>query len=83
MGSQTSLVPAAHSVSRRLPLLTEKTIHENVFNVRGTLVKTLVNEKISAGAHTAVWDGKDQLRHAAPSGYYIYKLNANRSVGVR
>jgi hypothetical protein len=46
----------------------------NVYDVRGRLVRTLVNGTTPAGAHLVRWDGADALGHAARSGIYFTKL---------
>lgn len=47
-----------------------------VFDVRGRLVNTLVQEEREAGAHSVVWDGKDAAGVQAASGVYLYRLVA-------
>ena len=46
----------------------------SIYNIKGQLVKTLVNEKKSAGAHTVVWKGLDEYNKQVSSGIYFYKL---------
>lgn len=46
----------------------------SVYDVRGRLVRTLVNGTTPAGAHLVRWDGADGLGHAARSGIYFAKL---------
>ncbi len=49
----------------------------SVYNVRGQLVKTLIDGPRPAGANqTVVWDGKDNLGTAASSGIYFYEARA-------
>jgi len=48
-----------------------------IFNLRGQVVRTLVSEQLSAGAHSAVWKGRDDGGNILPSGTYLYKLQAN------
>lgn len=45
-----------------------------VFNVKGQLVKTLVDEPLARGNHSTVWDGKDASGKAVSSGMYFYRL---------
>lgn len=45
-----------------------------VFNLLGQLVKTLVDEQLPTGQHSAVWDGTDKYGHRAASGIYLYRL---------
>jgi len=45
-----------------------------VYNLRGQLVKTLVNEVKETGAYTALWNGKDNSNKSVSSGVYFYKM---------
>jgi hypothetical protein len=49
-----------------------------VYNVKGQLVRTLVNEMKEAGNHTVLWNGKDNNNRAVSSGVYFYKMNAGK-----
>jgi hypothetical protein len=48
-----------------------------VYNVAGQLVRTLANEELAVGAHTKVWDGRDDAGQSVASGVYFYKIVAN------
>ena len=54
-----------------------------VYNVKGQLVKTLVNGTIAAGSNNAVWNGDDNNGNAVTSGIYFYKLTANGKTETR
>jgi hypothetical protein len=43
-----------------------------VYNLRGQLVKTLVNERTPPGFYSITWDGRDQYRESVSSGVYLY-----------
>ncbi len=58
-------------------LAEESNIELIVFNIKGQHVKTLINEKLPAGNHQVVWDGKDDNSKAVSSGIYFYKMNTN------
>ncbi len=45
-----------------------------VFDVRGRLVRTLVDGVRPAGQHTVDWDGRDDRGAGAASGVYLYQL---------
>ncbi len=45
-----------------------------VYNLKGQLVRRLVNEHIPAGKHSIVWDGKDMNNRSVASGIYLYRL---------
>lgn len=51
----------------------------NVYNVKGQLVKTLVNEQKDAGLYKLSWDGTDCYSKPAASGIYFYQLQAGNS----
>ncbi len=51
-----------------------------VYNVKGQLVKTLVNTSQSVGLNSVVWQGDDKSGNKVSSGLYFYKIeNAGRS----
>lgn len=45
-----------------------------IYNLKGQLVKTLVNDTMPQGDHTITWNGKDQRGHGVSSGVYLYKM---------
>ncbi len=47
-----------------------------IYDVRGRLVRTLVEAELPAGEHTAYWDGRDARGAAASSGVYIVRLSS-------
>jgi M6 family metalloprotease-like protein len=47
-----------------------------IYNLRGQLVKTLLDEDKPGGNYTLLWDGKDGGGKAVSSGIYFYKLTA-------
>jgi hypothetical protein len=48
-----------------------------VYNTRGQLVRTLVDEMLPAGDHNIVWNGRDDNGAALSSGLYLYRVEAN------
>lgn len=52
-----------------------------VFNTLGQEVATLVNGYIPAGDHHVRWNGENAAGRNAPSGVYVYRLNAHASNG--
>lgn len=51
-----------------------------VYDVRGSLVRTLADESFAAGVHTRVWLGKDDQGQQVSSGVYFYRLEAGGKV---
>jgi len=49
-----------------------------VYNLKGQLVKRLVNSEKAAGEHSIVWNGTDQNNRPVSSGVYFYKMNAGK-----
>jgi len=48
----------------------------SVYNVLGQTVRTLYEEKLLAGKHTVIFDGKDDNGSEIASGIYFYRLEA-------
>ncbi|MFQ5708035.1 MAG: Ig-like domain-containing protein [bacterium] len=51
-----------------------------IYNLIGQLVKTLVQETMTPGFHTTLWDGTSNDGKPVPSGVYIYALEIKREV---
>ncbi len=45
-----------------------------IFNIKGQLIKTLINHKMSSGLHSITWDGTDNNLNIVKTGTYIYKI---------
>ncbi len=50
----------------------------DIYNVKGQLVKTLVNGNMNAGKHNIVWNGRDNAGNAVSSGVYFFKMSAGK-----
>jgi len=57
-----------------------KSIELSIYNIKGQLVKTLVNENKEKGTHLITWDGNDKNNKPVESGVYLYKLDIDGSV---
>ncbi len=51
-------------------------VNLSIYNMKGQLVRTLVNGFRDAGVHEKTWDGKNNIGEIVPSGNYIYSLRA-------
>ncbi|MDZ4183175.1 MAG: carboxypeptidase regulatory-like domain-containing protein [Candidatus Cloacimonadaceae bacterium] len=49
-----------------------------IYNVKGQLVKTLINDVKDSGNHSVVWKGIDNNNRAVSSGVYYYKMSAGK-----
>jgi flagellar hook assembly protein FlgD len=47
------------------------------YNIRGQLVRTLVNDVQNAGSHSIIWNGDDQQGRSVSSGIYFYRFETN------
>ena len=47
-----------------------------VFDVKGSRVATVLDERRSAGHHTVAWNGRDDAGRQVSSGVYFYQLRA-------
>jgi hypothetical protein len=64
-------LPAAGPASLRL------------YDVRGALVRTLIEGDLSAGSHQMVWDGTDEGGRPVPAGSYFSRLTAGEGTATR
>lgn len=48
-----------------------------VYNLLGQEVRTLVDERVMAGHHAVMWDGRDDSGRSLATGVYLYRLTAN------
>ncbi len=51
-----------------------------VYNLKGQMVRTLMNREVPEGVHTSVWDGLDAGGRGVASGVYFYRLRAGGEV---
>jgi hypothetical protein len=49
----------------------------NIYDINGTLVRTLQEGNKSAGRYEAIWDGKNSSGNKVGSGVYFYRIQAN------
>ena len=61
-----------------IPFAVHSPVHTTlrIYNVRGQLVKTLVDEEMETGRHSMLWDGRDDKGKQLASGIYFFKLTA-------
>ncbi|MCI0451504.1 MAG: T9SS type A sorting domain-containing protein [Candidatus Latescibacteria bacterium] len=54
-----------------------------IFDVRGALVKTLLNERRQQGNHRVVWTGDNNQGNRVASGVYFYRFTAGQFWATR
>ncbi|HNZ45261.1 MAG TPA: FlgD immunoglobulin-like domain containing protein, partial [Candidatus Syntrophosphaera thermopropionivorans] len=48
-----------------------------IYNLKGEVVRTLVNDVREAGKYNVVWNGTDDRGRTVSSGIYLYRLENN------
>lgn len=51
-----------------------------IYNMRGQLVRDLMDRQLKAGNYSVVWDGKDNLQRNLPSGNYYLRMQSGKDV---
>jgi len=51
----------------------------SIYNARGRLIVTLIDELRSAGVHDVQWDGSDRAGSSVSSGVYFYRMKAGKT----
>ncbi|MEA2104771.1 MAG: PKD domain-containing protein [Candidatus Cloacimonadota bacterium] len=54
-----------------------------IYNIRGQLVKTLMNDEIEPGFYAIEWNGTDKYKHKVGNGVYFYKLQTTNKQFVK
>ncbi len=55
----------------------------SIYNIKGQLVKTLIDEETPAGTHSLVWNGKDERGKNVASGIYFTKIKTDNSIQTK
>lgn len=51
-----------------------------IYNVRGEMIKRLIDSAQMAGKYAVLWDGTDDVGNDVPSGMYFYRLYAENNI---
>ncbi|MDA3813772.1 MAG: chitobiase/beta-hexosaminidase C-terminal domain-containing protein [Candidatus Cloacimonetes bacterium] len=55
----------------------ESEVELSIYNLKGQKIKSLLNDQITDGEHSIVWNGADASGKQVGSGVYLYKLKVN------
>jgi hypothetical protein len=55
----------------------------DIYNIRGQLVRSLVNSEYATGDHTVLWDGTDDNGRGVSSGIYFYRMTTDNYSSTR
>ena len=73
----------ATTIGFSVPQATSVQVSLEVYDLRGRLVRVLVDEMRQAGTYTVFWDGTDQSGAGVSSGVYLYRMKAGDFVQTR
>ena len=54
----------------------------NIYNLKGQLVKNLLQDNLSQGVHKVIWQGRDSNDKQVSSGVYFYKISSGNNKSV-
>ena len=75
--------PFNPSTTIKFALPKDAMVSLKVYDVLGREVRTLVNERVSAGYQQVVWDGRNQFGAQVASGMYIYRITAGEFISIK
>ena len=75
--------PFNPSTTIRFDIASRSRVELRVYDVSGSLVRTLVDEDMPAGSHQVQWNGRNDAGDPASSGVYFYRLTAPGFSDVR
>ncbi|MFA7057332.1 MAG: T9SS type A sorting domain-containing protein [Candidatus Cloacimonadales bacterium] len=60
--------------------LTKQTqVRLSVYNIKGQIVETLINESLTAGTHEITWNGTNRNGSKVASGVYFYRISTDKT----
>jgi|GEM_PF-3609801 len=71
--------PFNPSTTIRFSIPQDSSVKLVVYNIRGQVVKTIVNDTLPKGSHSAFWNGVDENGRAVSSGVYFYRLQTGNT----
>jgi len=66
------------TITFTVPVGTSERVFLEVFDLRGKLVRTLVERAMGSGLHSVFWHGDDNSGRRVGSGIYFYRLRAGK-----
>jgi hypothetical protein len=57
-------------------------VNINIYNLKGQLVKNLLQDNLNQGVHKVVWQGRDSNDRQVASGVYFYKIQSENNKSV-
>jgi hypothetical protein len=64
-------------------IVSDTNVRIDVYNIKGQLVKTLIDAPHDVGPHRVNWDGKDTTGRDVASGVYLYQMSTDTHTDVK
>jgi len=61
----------------------DEQVRITIYDLQGQLVRTMVNERKSAGTYSVIWNGRDENGVKVSSGVYFYRIDAGEFTMTR
>jgi len=55
-------------------------IHLNIYNLKGQLIRNLINDYKPSGKQSVIWNGTDNNNQSVASGVYVYKITTGKYI---
>ena len=62
---------------------TSSLVNLEIYNLKGQKIKTLINEVLSVGSYSVIWNGTDENEKPVTSGVYLYKMKIGNYVSTK
>lgn len=73
----------ATTITYSIPEGTQGLVTLKIFDLRGRVIRTLVNAELPSGSYKVLWDGTKDSGWVAASGVYFYRLQAGEFTQTR
>ncbi len=61
----------------------ESKVEISIYNIKGQKIKTLLNERVSAGSRSVIWKGDDDNNNPVSSGVYFCRLKTGNTTKLQ
>lgn len=75
--------PFNPSTSVSFSLKEASKVNISIYNIKGELVKVLLNDTKNAGHHSIIWDGKNSNNKTVSAGIYMLKMENNEYIKTK
>ncbi len=75
--------PFTTTASIELTLPEDASARLEIFDASGRRIRTILDDRLTAGTHRAIWNGRDAAGASAPPGVYFWRLETDRAMSSR